>query len=40
MRSAFSPLQTNIPGLPHTTNFTDTSPLVSGPAYYRVGVQP
>jgi hypothetical protein len=37
---AFTLLQTNIPGLPGTTSFTDTSPPVSGPAYYRVGVQP
>jgi hypothetical protein len=38
--SAFSLLQTNILGLLGTTSFTDTSPPVSGPAYYRVGVQP
>jgi len=38
--TAFSVLQTNIPGLPDTTSFTDTSPPLSGPAYYRVGVQP
>ena len=37
---AFSLLETNIPGLPDTTSFTDTNPPASGPAYYRVGVQP
>ena len=36
----FSLLQTNIPGLPDTTSFTDTNPPISGPAYYRVGLQP
>ena len=38
--AAFSVLETNIPGLPDTTSFTDTNPPVPGPAYYRVGVQP
>jgi hypothetical protein len=38
--AAFSLLRTNIPGLPDTTSFTDTSPPLSGPAYYRVGVHP
>jgi hypothetical protein len=36
---AFLPLQSNIPGLPGTTTFTDTNPPPSGPAFYRVGVQ-
>jgi hypothetical protein len=35
---AFSLLQTNIPGLPDTTSFTDTNPPPAGSAYYRVGV--
>jgi hypothetical protein len=35
----FSLLQSNIPGLSNTTSFPDTSPPVSGPAYYRVGVR-
>jgi hypothetical protein len=37
---AFSLLQTNIPGLPGTTRFTDTGLPVSSPAFYRIGVQP
>jgi hypothetical protein len=36
---AFSLLQTNIPGLPDTTSFTDANPPISGPAFYRIGVQ-
>ena len=36
---AFSLLNTNIPGLPDTTSFTDTNPPPSGPAFYRVGVR-
>ena len=35
----FSLLQTNIPGLPDTTSFTDANPPTSGPAFYRIGVQ-
>ena len=38
--AAFSLLQTDIPGLPDATSFTDTNPSVSTPAFYRVGVQP
>jgi len=37
---AFSLLEANIPGLPGTTSFTDTDPPASGPAFYRIGVQP
>ena len=37
---AFSLVQTNIPGLPDTTSFTDANPPVSGLAFYRIGVQP
>jgi len=40
MPSVFFLLQTNIAGLPGTTSFIDTSPPLSAPAYYRVGVQP
>ena len=36
---ASSVLQTNIPGLPDTTSFTDTSPPLSSPAFCRIGVQ-
>lgn len=35
----FSVLRTNITGLAGTTTYTDTNAPVSGPAYYRVGVQ-
>ena len=37
---SFTTLQGDIPGLPNTTSFTDTNTLASGPAFYRVGVQP
>ncbi len=37
---AFSVLQSNIPGLSDTTDFTDTNPPVAGPAFYRIGVHP
>ena len=37
---AFTLLQSNIPGLPDTTSFTDTNPPPCAPAFYRVGVQP
>ena len=37
---AFYLLQTNLPGLPGTTSFTDTNPPASSPAFYRIGVQP
>lgn len=36
----FSIIQSNLPGQPSTTGFTDTNPPPSSPAYYRVGVQP
>jgi hypothetical protein len=36
---AFFRLQTNIPGLPDTTTFTDTAPPLAGPALYRIGVR-
>ncbi len=36
----FAVLRSNIQGLLGTTSFTDSSPPGSGPAFYRVGVQP
>jgi hypothetical protein len=37
--SAFTPVVTNIAGLPDTSTFTDTNGVVGQPAFYRVGVQ-
>jgi len=38
--SAFLVLTTNIRGLANSTSVIDTNPPASGPAFYRVGVQP
>jgi hypothetical protein len=35
----FTPLATNVPGLPGTTTFTDTNAIGSGPFFYRIGVR-
>jgi hypothetical protein len=35
---AFSLLQTNIPGQPDTTTYTDTNAVGPGPFFYRAGV--
>lgn len=39
-RPAFWPLASGLQGQAETTTFTDTNAPVSGPVYYRVGVQP
>ena len=36
--SAFSVLQSNIPGLPDTTSWTDTNSVGPAPRFYRVRV--
>jgi len=36
----FYPIQSNIPGLPGTTSFTDTNAPAVRPTYYRIRVQP
>lgn len=37
--TTFSTIQSNIPGLPNTTSYTDTNALGPGPFFYRIGVQ-
>jgi len=35
----FATIQTNIPGLPGTTSYTDTNTVGQGPFFYRVGIE-
>jgi hypothetical protein len=37
---AFSIIAANLPGKPVTTTYTDTNATITGPFFYRVGVQP
>ena len=37
--NCFVPLETNIPGLPGSTTYTDTNPPAFGPSFYRINVE-